>query len=70
MPDQTNQSNQVTTAELLQQVCEGLPEDFVSVEPEMKMHHLIMVASKVFNVPGDWVLVDGSRTLLELLQEK
>ena len=69
MPDQTSQSDQRTTADWLELISEILPDEFPELKPELKLHFLVKAANSVFDVPGDYVLVDGNLTLIQLLAD-
>ena len=57
-----------TTSEILKQIQDKLPEDWATVEPEHNMHFLLLGANDVLKLGGKYILVDGTMTLLQLLE--
>ena len=67
--EQTIRSPPKTTAEIMQQLVEQLPTTFAEEKPEMQLHYLVKAANEILDVPGEWVLINGNMTLIELLKE-
>lgn len=64
----------MTKAEILTEISNKLPDDFDNlVEPQHKLHFLVKATNEVLeehcDLQGEFVLVDGSMTLLQLLQD-
>ena len=53
---------------ILKSLKEHLPEGFEDMTPALKMHHLVQAGNAAFNLPGDWVLIDSSMTIAQMLQ--
>ena len=63
---------QLNKAEILTEISNRLPEDFDTLDqPEHKLHFLVKATNEVLEelcgLQGEFVLVDGSKTLVELL---
>lgn len=63
----------MTSKEILTEVNNKLPQEFDQLEPQLKLHHLLMGITKTLEencgLTGEWILVDGNQTLLELLRK-
>lgn len=57
-----------TTPEVLKQIQDKLPQDWATMSPEHKLHFLLKAADEVLKMGGKWILVDGTMTLLQLLE--
>lgn len=65
----------LTKREILTEISNRLPEDFDALEdPKHKLHFLAKATNEVMEefcgLEGQFILVDGSMTLLELLEDQ
>ena len=49
---------------------ERLPKGWLSLSEDLKLHHLLQAVNLTLRPKGTWILVDGDRTLLDLLNGK
>lgn len=44
-----------------------LPHGWITLSEDLKLHHLLQAVNLTLRPKGTWILVDGERTLLDLL---
>ena len=49
---------------------EALPEGWLSLNEDLKLHHLLQAVNQTLSPKGTWILVNGDLTLLDLLDGK
>ena len=49
---------------------ESLPKGWLQLSEELKLHHLLQAINLTLRPKGTWILVDGDRSLLDLLNAK
>lgn len=59
-----------TKEEILLEINQNLPADWANMEVIHKLHFLMLAADTVLKPSGNWILVDGSMTLKDLLSDK
>ena len=55
--------------QFLLQLRRELPEGWARLTPKAKMHSVIHAANRIIDTPGDWVLIDASWTLGDILKQ-
>ena len=68
MPDQTKQSKPMTSVEVLESIKALLPAEFDTQDPLSQLDLLVKAANETLKPEGDWVLVNGNLTLIQLLE--
>lgn len=48
----------------------ALPEGWMSLSEDLKLHHLLQAINQTLKPNGTWILVNGDLTLLDLLNGK
>lgn len=49
---------------------EALPKEWLSLNEDLKLHHLLQAINQTLSPNGTWILVNGDLTLLDLLNGK
>lgn len=49
---------------------EALPDGWISLSEDLKLHHLLQAINQTLSPKGTWILVNGDLTLLDLLNGK
>jgi len=62
--EKTNLNQEV---EIMQEIQKKLPPKFMHLDSLQKFDCIVKIANKVLNPPGDWILVNGEMTLMELI---
>jgi len=65
----SNNSNQELDR-IFAEIKTSLPQDWLSLQEDLRLHHLLLSINKVLKPTGTWVLVNGEMTLLQLISEK
>lgn len=54
---------------MLQQISDNLPDGWEEMSGEHQLHFLVKAFTDSWSLNGEWILVNGNMTLLELLEE-
>ena len=65
-----NESNHAEVERIFYEIKSHLPERWGELEDRLKIHHLMLATSEVLKPNGNWILVNGDLTLLQILGEK
>ncbi len=70
---ETNAPVSLNKTEILTEISNNLPEEFDALEPEQKLHFLVKgtldILENQCGLKGNYLLIDSSKTLWELLQD-
>ena len=51
-------------------IIEALPSGWLSLTEDLRLHHLLQAVNLTLRPKGNWILVNGDLTLLDLLSGK
>jgi hypothetical protein len=63
-------SEREETEKIFTSIRESLPQGWLELSEDLKLHHLLHAINLTLRPTGTWILVNGDQTLLQLLSEK
>ena len=58
----------VDLPDLFVEIGKRLPTNWSELDTPTKLHHLVKAADEVLKPEGNWILLNGDKTMMELLQ--
>ena len=66
----TDDNHAQTLQEIFEAIQYGLPGGWLDLREDLRLHHLLKAVNGVLKPIGNWILVDGDLTLLDLLSQQ